>query len=705
MDPTSSFNGEPPKGSVPHGNDLSGMRNYVEETTYDEVGNITRMRHLTGVSNSESWTRDYAYFPGTNRLEGTSAPGGLPGNTNAKYEYSTSANNNAGLHGSMTRMPHLDELHWDFADRLQHVVKQTGGNQQSYYVYDASGQRVRKVYEHGQVDERIYLSGVEIYRKRAGAISDPVEVERVTLHVNDDTRRVAMVETKTIDANNEEPHSPLNQGRWRYQLDNHLGSSAMEIDGSASANVISYEEYHPYGSTAFHLWSSSAEVSAKRYRYTGKEKDEESGLYYHGARYYAALLGRWTAADPAGLIDGLNLYRYSRDNPVNFSDPNGTESQGDSTRRNLGQYNFTGNETRSELESLANQQGYTIVGTPTWNAERKGWELGQIQRLPSESSDSITFEDDYITARPPTEGEASKGNTTGDAEPLKARSDAATHAGPALERAIYQGRGFSKRGFTLEHLYNNDIPNAIRGTGDNRPLYDVEDHAQNRVKQIKSSTAGPDGLRQHASKATRDAAEAIQRNPTGTMAGKQAQGVVITPTDAPPTASADIRAGYDRMKHPVPNSVPPEHVRGLPGQVGKVGRALTVGGAALSGAALAADLARGDYTMAGADAISVAGGAAELYALASPGASIAGVSAVSAGLALGGVGIAAGSAIQGVRAYRQGDKAGAAAGAVGFLAGAAITAGVIAGAPALLAGGLAAAAVVGLFHLGRWALQ
>src|SRR5690606_34574932 len=105
-----------------------------------------------------------------------------------------------------------------------------------------------------------------------------------------------------------------------------------------------------------------------------------------------------------------------------------------------------------------------------------------------------------------------------------------------------------------------------------------------------------------------------------------------------------------------------EHVRGLPGQVGKVGRALTVGGAALSGAALAADLARGDYTMAGADAISVAGGAAELYALASPGASIAGVSAVSAGLALGGVGIAAGSAIQGVRAYRQGDKAGAAAG-------------------------------------------
>jgi RHS repeat-associated protein len=64
----------------------------------------------------------------------------------------------------------------------------------------------------------------------------------------------------------------------------------------------------------------------KRYRYTGKERDEETGLYYHGARYYAPWLGRWTAADPAGMVDGLNLYRYSRDNPIVFSDPGGTQS-------------------------------------------------------------------------------------------------------------------------------------------------------------------------------------------------------------------------------------------------------------------------------------------------------------------------------------------------------------------------------------------
>ena len=90
--------------------------------------------------------------------------------------------------------------------------------------------------------------------------------------------------------------------------------------------MITYEEYHPYGSTAFQS-SGSSEVSPKRYRYTGKEKDEETGLYYQGARYYVPWLGRWTAADPAGYVDGTNLYQYSRNNPATFADPAGTQAK------------------------------------------------------------------------------------------------------------------------------------------------------------------------------------------------------------------------------------------------------------------------------------------------------------------------------------------------------------------------------------------
>jgi len=48
------------------------------------------------------------------------------------------------------------------------------------------------------------------------------------------------------------------------------------------------------------------------------------GLYYNGARYLAAWLGRWTSADPIGLQAGLNLYQYCRGSPINYTDPTGT---------------------------------------------------------------------------------------------------------------------------------------------------------------------------------------------------------------------------------------------------------------------------------------------------------------------------------------------------------------------------------------------
>jgi RHS repeat-associated protein len=108
----------------------------------------------------------------------------------------------------------------------------------------------------------------------------------------------------------------------RFQLGNHLGSSILEVD--AGGSVISYEEYHPYGTTAYHSGTGTAEVSLKRYRYTGKERDEETGLYYHGARYYAPWLGRWTSADPAG-VTLWSAFTYVRDNPVRYLDPDGKD--------------------------------------------------------------------------------------------------------------------------------------------------------------------------------------------------------------------------------------------------------------------------------------------------------------------------------------------------------------------------------------------
>jgi RHS repeat-associated protein len=230
----------------------------------------------------------------------------------------------------MLKMPQLQVMQWDFKDQLlmsqhQAVNAQDDEGQQrqgerTYYVYDATGQRVRKVTELANgnpKDERIYLGGFEIYRKHTGANAGLV---RETLHIMDDKQRIALVETRT------QGNDPAPPQLIRYQFSNHLGSASLELDDQAQ--IISYEEYTPYGSTSYQAVRSQTETP-KRYRYTGKERDEESGLYYNGARYYAAWLGRWTSADPAELVDGTNCYQYVQSNPVRLKDPNGLYSWGE----------------------------------------------------------------------------------------------------------------------------------------------------------------------------------------------------------------------------------------------------------------------------------------------------------------------------------------------------------------------------------------
>src|SRR5262249_29128689 len=110
----------------------------------------------------------------------------------------------------------------------------------------------------------------------------------------------------------------------RYQFGNHLGSAGLELDNQAQ--IISYEEYSPYGSTSYQAVRRQTDTS-KRYRYTGKERDEESGFYYHGARYYLAWLGKWTSCDPEGVAEGTNLFVYSKNSPITTIDPNGASSK------------------------------------------------------------------------------------------------------------------------------------------------------------------------------------------------------------------------------------------------------------------------------------------------------------------------------------------------------------------------------------------
>jgi RHS repeat-associated protein len=141
-----------------------------------------------------------------------------------------------------------------------------------------------------------------------------VSLERETLHVMDDKQRIALVETRTQG----DDHSP---GQLiRYQFGNHLGSASLELDDAGQ--IISYEEYYAYGSTSYQAVRSQTEPP-KRLRYTGMERDEESGLEYHSARYYLPWLGRWLSGDPIGIKGGWHLYVYCRSNPIALIDLDG----------------------------------------------------------------------------------------------------------------------------------------------------------------------------------------------------------------------------------------------------------------------------------------------------------------------------------------------------------------------------------------------
>jgi len=304
-------------------NNPQAMRSYTETYGYDLVGNFQQMNHSFA---GGGWSRLYdCADPTSNRLTSTSLPGDPPSTPySQKYTYDAA--------GNMTSMPHLASMTWDAKNRLQQV--DLGGGGTAYYVYDAVGQRVRKVVERlgGDVEDRIYVGGYEVFRR---TVAGTQAVERQSLHVMDGQRRVALVETKTRE--NGVPVA-LPVSLIRYQLSNMIDSACVEFDEAGA--LISYEEYFAFGGTSYRSVRRDIDVPLKRYRYVGKERDDETALYYYGARYYSPWLGRWISPDPAGLKDGTSFYVYTRDNPVRLVDPTGRQADhpsGDEQKARLSQ--------------------------------------------------------------------------------------------------------------------------------------------------------------------------------------------------------------------------------------------------------------------------------------------------------------------------------------------------------------------------------
>jgi RHS repeat-associated protein len=329
-DPRQGFNsgnhGTPNQDNAPN-----LTKGYWESYAYDPTGNMVELKH--GRNGNVSWTRHFGMGGRTPQQWVQEWPAhqndptswaNAPGNQLTHVgddRISFPATHLFDANGNMIQQNGERHYTWDHADRMTEYVVQPNFDSpasiEARYLYGADGMRVKKWVRKnssGNNDESsVYIDGAfEYHRWNESGRSK----ENNHLHVMDNQSRIATVRIG-------DKHRGDGGERVQYHLGDHLGSSAVVVGGddASASSFINREEYFPYGETSF------GSFAKKRYRFTGKEREEESGLYYFGARFYAPWICRWVSCDPAGMSEGLNLYWYARDNPVRFSDFFGTQAQ------------------------------------------------------------------------------------------------------------------------------------------------------------------------------------------------------------------------------------------------------------------------------------------------------------------------------------------------------------------------------------------
>ena len=141
---------------------------------------------------------------------------------------------------------------------LNEVTLNTAGNK-AYYIYDTNGERVRKVViKSGIKEERFYIGDYEYYTK-----DDTI---RETLKIQDNKQVVALIDTQPLHTTQDTLHNThytIILTTTRYQLTNHLESASLELN--ETGEIISYEEYHPFGTTSYRSGRNEIDISLKTY--------------------------------------------------------------------------------------------------------------------------------------------------------------------------------------------------------------------------------------------------------------------------------------------------------------------------------------------------------------------------------------------------------------------------------------------------------
>jgi RHS repeat-associated protein len=186
---------------------------------------------------------------------------------------------------------------WDYDNRLTQVaLPGTAGT--VTFKYDPFGRRVQKAFtQGGNTTTTNYL------------YDGPNLIEEMDNAGNVLARYANQMRV-------DEPLTELRSGTTSYYQQDGLGSVTSLSNGAGMlANTYTFDSYGKL--------NTSTGTLTNPFQYTGRESDQETGLYYYRARYYDPTIGRFTSEDPIGLQGGPNFYDYVGNDPVDFNDPRG----------------------------------------------------------------------------------------------------------------------------------------------------------------------------------------------------------------------------------------------------------------------------------------------------------------------------------------------------------------------------------------------
>ncbi|WP_226642383.1 toxin TcdB middle/N-terminal domain-containing protein [Microbulbifer variabilis] len=353
---------------------LTGVADDNEQVyyNYDKIGNLLQFgranTRLPDITSADIHITDLRYG-GSKDNSNTGASnrvsrGSLPGPqalswAEGKIEYDENGN----------RTQAADQTyHWDYHQRLTYAGNKQAADQ---YGYDFKHQRRFKITERagGARSVTLYIDGDS--EVRDGKLLKYIRIGQNRIARSDQSGKF---------------FSPT-----EYYLHTHVGSTDLTLD--KSGKIVNAFTYKSYGK----LENVFGDSTAAPYRYAGKELDKSTGLGYFERRYLQSDFGTFISPDPVLNHPGRFVdpqrwapYRYARNNPVNYVDPNGETA----IKQNDGN-GLVAN--KAELLAIEARYKAMILG-----AERKGWDVaaGALKNFMSQEKDPFVVSSGWLLQQP-----------------------------------------------------------------------------------------------------------------------------------------------------------------------------------------------------------------------------------------------------------------------------------------------------------------